>query len=170
MIRFAAAVQVAVGDFACDAAGRPARPAFEVASIKPHGGVITFSMDPQIHGGRVVGTAGTSAGPDHDRLLHPVRPDCGRARLGGDGALRHRRQGRRQQPATAGRPVLDKTGLEGYYAYTLGWFPANRPMPPGLDAPDMFQALQDQLGLRLESTKGPVEKVVIDHAEKPSGN
>lgn len=71
---------------------------------------------------------------------------------------------------TAGHPVVDKTGLAGYYAYTMDWFPANRTMPPDLDAPTMFQAVQEQLGLKLEATKGPVEKLVIDHAEKPTEN
>ena len=71
---------------------------------------------------------------------------------------------------TAGRPVLDRTGLTGYFAYTLDWYPANRVPPPDLDTPSMFAALEEQLGLRLESTKGPVERLAIDHAEKPSEN
>ena len=71
---------------------------------------------------------------------------------------------------TAGRPVLDRSGLTGEYAYTLDWFPANRIPPPELDAPSMFAALQEQLGLRLEPSKGPVERLVIDHAERPSEN
>jgi uncharacterized protein (TIGR03435 family) len=71
---------------------------------------------------------------------------------------------------TAGRPVIDKTGLQGYYAYTLDWFPANRTMPPDSPASDMFQAIRDQLGLKLENTKGPGEELVIDHVEKPSEN
>jgi uncharacterized protein (TIGR03435 family) len=75
-----------------------------------------------------------------------------------------------QLSVTAGRPVVDKTGLQGYYAYSLAWFPANRTMPPDLPAPDMFQAVRDQLGLKLESVKGPSEKLVIDYVEKPSEN
>jgi len=72
---------------------------------------------------------------------------------------------------TAGRPVLDRTGLTGIYTYTLDWFPANRTPPPDLDAPpSMFQALKDQLGLTLESTKGPVERLVVDHVANPSEN
>jgi len=76
----------------------------------------------------------------------------------------------RQLSGAAGRPVVDKTGLTGTYVYTLDWFPADRTPPPDLDAPDMFAALQEQLGLKLESTKGPIEKLVIDHVEKPSEN
>jgi uncharacterized protein (TIGR03435 family) len=76
----------------------------------------------------------------------------------------------RQLSNTAGRPVIDRTNLPGLYAYTLDWFPSDLVPPPDLDTPSMFAALQEQLGLRLEATKGPVEKLVIDHAEKPSEN
>jgi uncharacterized protein (TIGR03435 family) len=67
---------------------------------------------------------------------------------------------------TAERPVVDRTGLQGYYAFTLDWFPVNRTIPPDLDIPDMFQAVQQQLGLKLEPARAPSEKLVVDHAEK----
>jgi uncharacterized protein (TIGR03435 family) len=76
----------------------------------------------------------------------------------------------RQLSHTAGRPVLDRTGLAGFYAYTLDWFPENGAPPPGLETPSMFAALSDQLGLRLEPAKDMVERLVIDSAEKPSEN
>ncbi|MFZ0818548.1 MAG: TIGR03435 family protein [Candidatus Acidiferrales bacterium] len=70
------------------------------------------------------------------------------------------------------RTVLDKTGLTGTYEFTLRYTPDNAPQPPsgGADAPSLFTALQEQLGLKLEPGKGPVEVIVIDHVEKPSGN
>jgi uncharacterized protein (TIGR03435 family) len=65
------------------------------------------------------------------------------------------------------RPVLDRTGLSGTYDYKLTW--AADP-PPDSDAPSIFTALQEQLGLKLEPTKAPIDTLVIDHAEKPSEN
>ena len=82
-----------------------------------------------------------------------------------------------------GRPVIDKTGLKGLYDIKLQWTPelgqglgplgppgGPEPPPPPADGPSIFTAIQEQLGLRLESTKGPVEVFVIDSAQKPSEN
>jgi uncharacterized protein (TIGR03435 family) len=65
-----------------------------------------------------------------------------------------------------GRVVIDKTGLTGTYDFELTWAPDNQP-----DAgPSIFTALQEQLGLKLQSAKAPVDVVVIDHLEQPSEN
>jgi len=80
-----------------------------------------------------------------------------------------------------GRTVIDKTGLTGNFDITLQWTPdEGQPYRPGLDgpaappsdsaAPSIFTALQEQLGLKLDSQKGPVAIFVIDRAEKPSEN
>ncbi len=83
-----------------------------------------------------------------------------------------------------GRPVVDKTGLKGFYDFELQWTPDEnergmglgigdgRESPPPIDSsgPSIFTALQEQLGLRLEGAKGPVPIVVIDRIEKPTGN
>lgn len=76
-----------------------------------------------------------------------------------------------------GRPVIDQTNLEGRFDYKLEYSPGvgSAGGDPGLQAsgdsgPSIFAALQEQLGLRLESQKGPVEIIVIDSIEKPSGN
>jgi uncharacterized protein (TIGR03435 family) len=77
-----------------------------------------------------------------------------------------------------GRFVIDRTGLEGRYDLALAWSPEDRSAamvnssadnaaPPG---PSIFTALQEQLGLKLESTKGTVEALVIDEIEQPSEN
>ncbi len=69
--------------------------------------------------------------------------------------------------ARLGRPVLDKTALAGEWDFTLNFMPNP---PPDANVPDVFTALQEQLGLKLESQKAPVEHLIIDHAEKPSPN
>jgi uncharacterized protein (TIGR03435 family) len=75
------------------------------------------------------------------------------------------------------REVTDDTGLDGSYDFTLDYAPDDgllkRVAPdaqPDDTAPSLFTALQEQLGLKLDSRKGPVEVFVIDHAERPSEN
>jgi uncharacterized protein (TIGR03435 family) len=72
-----------------------------------------------------------------------------------------------------GRPVSDKTGLTGNYDFVLKyrgrWYSDRK--PDDLDpTPPMDQALQQELGLKVDTTKGPVRMLVIDHIEKPSEN
>jgi uncharacterized protein (TIGR03435 family) len=70
-----------------------------------------------------------------------------------------------------GRMVIDKTGLSGNYDFGLKYTRADRPIPPSdADAPSIFTAMQEQLGLRLEPAKGPVEILVVDHVERPDEN
>jgi uncharacterized protein (TIGR03435 family) len=66
-----------------------------------------------------------------------------------------------------GNPVQDETGLTGMYDFTLEWMPDSAAQP-GDGA--LLTALQDELGLRLEESKGPVEVMVIDHVERASAN
>ena len=85
------------------------------------------------------------------------------------------------QSAVLDRPVVDQTGLPGRYDFTLTWTPdefqfggLGIKVPPPADnadaPPDLFTAIQQQLGLKLESTKTPAEILVIDRAERPSEN
>ncbi len=74
-----------------------------------------------------------------------------------------------------GSPVVDQTGLEGVFNFKLSWSPdSDRPVKPGEipadTGPSLYTAIQQQLGLRLQARKVPVEVLVIDHAEKPSAN
>jgi uncharacterized protein (TIGR03435 family) len=69
----------------------------------------------------------------------------------------------------SGRPVIDKTGLTGKYDFELEWASGDPP-PPEATAPSIFTAVQEQLGLKLESVKAPFSIVVIDQAERPSAN
>ena len=82
--------------------------------------------------------------------------------------------------AFAGRPVQDQTGLAGAFDFQLTWTPDQfrsedrvkylngDPIDPS--GPSFFTAIQEQLGLKLEPKKGPVEFLMIDHAEEPSEN
>ncbi len=76
-----------------------------------------------------------------------------------------------------GHPLIDRTGLSGRFDFTLAW--AAQPGPPPPDTPpaaseplgpDAVQALRDQLGLKVESARGPVQILVIDKVERPSQN
>ena len=80
-----------------------------------------------------------------------------------------------------GRPVVDKTGLTSTYAFMLNWTPdvgeggprgpgGPDVAPPDSNGPSLFTAIQEQLGLRLQSAKGPVENLVIESVERPSAN
>ena len=85
-----------------------------------------------------------------------------------------------------GRVVIDKTGLTGNYDFTLKWTPeqgeglmgppgagpgggASAP-PPDASGPSIYTAVQEQLGLKLESQKAPTDCIVIQHVERPSEN
>lgn len=84
-----------------------------------------------------------------------------------------------------GRTIVNQSGLKGKYDFNLHWTPDENPAvaaslggdPNGtggpaadISGPSIFTAIQEQLGLKLESTKGPVEVLVIDHIERPSEN
>jgi uncharacterized protein (TIGR03435 family) len=226
------------------------QPSFEVASIRPHPGEITFASGPSIHGARITGTAITlldliteaygvkydqvSGGPswvnsDHYDIAAKAEGDVALTKeqsrpmlqslLADRFQLKVHRETRetavyalvigktgsklttssadasggnfvrvgagvghleaqkgtmdwlvQQLSFSAGRPVVDRTGLGGYYAFKLDWTPANRVGDADSDTPSLFVAVQEQLGLRLESAKAPVEMIVIDRAERASGN
>lgn len=85
------------------------------------------------------------------------------------------------QEAVLDRPVIDQTGIDGRYDFTLNWTPDesqfrsigvripsptdNANAPPGL-----FTAIKEQIGLKLTAVKAPADVLVIDHVEKPSAN
>jgi len=81
-----------------------------------------------------------------------------------------------------GRTVLDRTGLAGKYDFKLEWnreaapgassaqADSGSPLDPDTRGPSIFAALQEQLGLRIETQKAPVETLLMDHVAKPSAN
>jgi len=75
------------------------------------------------------------------------------------------------------RPVLDRTGITGRWDFTLNWTPDDEqfrdigaripPAPAAANAPpNLFTAIQEQVGLKLESTKEMAEVMVVDHVER----
>jgi uncharacterized protein (TIGR03435 family) len=66
--------------------------------------------------------------------------------------------------ATGDRVVVDQTALKGTYDFELKW------VREGAEGPSIFEALPEQLGLKLDSKKAPVELVVIEHVERPTEN
>jgi uncharacterized protein (TIGR03435 family) len=103
-------------------------------------------------------------------VLPPADPMPCSFRMSGGGAMTMVSGGRTMQSladtlsGAAGRPVFDKTGLAGLYGFGLEYGGA------GTDDLSVFTALQEQLGLKLESARGPVEVLVIDHIEHPTEN
>jgi uncharacterized protein (TIGR03435 family) len=67
------------------------------------------------------------------------------------------------------RPVIDETGLNGTFDFTLDWVPEFN-APSDASGPNFREALREQLGLKLEPQKGPVDILVIDRVEHPSAN
>ncbi len=75
--------------------------------------------------------------------------------------------------SVTGRPISDETGLKGRYDFSLRWNPADNALSPddsGNSESSLFTAIQEQLGLRLESRKGTVEVIIVDRAEMPTEN
>jgi uncharacterized protein (TIGR03435 family) len=76
------------------------------------------------------------------------------------------------------RPVVDRSGISGRYDFTLDWTPdefqlsSRAGQSPALaaDAPDLYTAIQQQLGLKLQSAKLPIDVLVIDSVAKPADN
>ena len=76
------------------------------------------------------------------------------------------------QQGAVDRPVVDQTGLSGRFDLRLRWTPADSPAGPQSDdaPPDLFTAMQEQLGLRMVAKKAPVRVLVMDRAQKPTAN
>ena len=72
--------------------------------------------------------------------------------------------------SSTGRVVIDKTGLKGNYDITLNYMPEPKPDPQPGEPPNIFTALQAQLGLKLESDRAPLKVLVIDRIERPTEN
>jgi uncharacterized protein (TIGR03435 family) len=114
--------------------------------------------------------------------VHPVEAN-GKQRMNwGKGRLTAERASMKRLAETLSRmlgsPVVDTTGIPGEFSFQLEWTPENSPSPSLAGAipadapigPSLFTVLQQDLGLRLEPRKAPIDVLVIDRAEKPSEN
>jgi uncharacterized protein (TIGR03435 family) len=145
------------------------------------GGVMVSRGGPPPDGRGGPGRAGGLPPPDFD-----APAACGQ-RMGGFGRIRAggttMEQFATMISGTAQRVVIDKTGLTGYYDIALTYTPTGDqlpqgPPPPGAppppaidpDGPSFFTAIQEQLGLKLDNQRGPVEVVVIDSIQQPTEN
>jgi uncharacterized protein (TIGR03435 family) len=104
--------------------------------------------------------------------IHEVKDDDGGAEIDGDDehAITARNVSMKQladilsRGQQTDRPVLDQTGLKGVFNFALNFARDDS----SSDKPDIFAALQEQLGLKLVPSRGPVEIFVIDHVERPT--
>ena len=148
------------------------RPVYELVLARPGAGTPDGlrRIDVDCEGRRNARVRGETV-PELPRLPNGL-PPCSMSMSGGDaleitsGGMTLAELGRSIQ-GTVGRVVVDKTAMEGHYAFTLAF--ASPPRPDS-DQVDAFTALQEQLGLKLESARGPVRMLVIDHIERPTEN
>jgi uncharacterized protein (TIGR03435 family) len=99
-------------------------------------------------------------------------PPCGIRSQGGEflaGGITMESLARNLGGSRSGRIVIDRTGLEGFYELTLNYDAGREATAatPG-DVPTLFTALQEQLGLKLEAGRAPVQTVIIDRVERPT--
>jgi len=127
---------------------------------------------------------------DMDKVFAPLTPGekrpnfCGAGgigRRGSNGMVETRANSlenfARMLGSAMDRPVIDQTGIKGLFNFHLEFAPDEAtprfPLPPANDpagGPSIFTAIQQQLGLKLESTRGSCEFLVVDHVERPSAN
>ncbi len=113
-----------------------------------------------------------------DRRVGPsLRPSTGsRSYLGSTGVITGHAVSMgdlaRLLSGEAGRPVFDGTGLPGTFDIELRWAPSTPSQPEAApsDFPDLFTAVREQLGLRLQPSRGQIDRLVIDRVERPTEN
>jgi uncharacterized protein (TIGR03435 family) len=99
-------------------------------------------------------------------------PPCGIRSQGGEflaGGITMDSLARNLSGNRAGRIVIDRTGLEGFYELTLN-YDTGRDTAAAGDLPTLFTALQEELGLKLEAGRAPVQTLIIDRIERPAAN
>jgi uncharacterized protein (TIGR03435 family) len=132
---------------------------YALVLVKP--GITGPALKPSTHDCAAAARAGARGA-----ATAPDAPFCGVQ--GGPGRLRFGGLPASQLAAAlsgqAGRMVVDRTGLTGSWEFVLSYAPEGA---DASDAPSFFTAIQEQLGLKFESTRGPVEVLVIDSVDRP---
>ena len=131
-----------------------------------------------VHGGLQVSTEGSCI--EADPAAPPDPNACGSIGVGRNHLEAHQVSMGRVAEALSQvleRKVIDRTGRHEQFNISLRWLPDEHQGPPSNDAitlppdtPSLFTAIQEQLGLRLERSRAPVQILVIDHAERPGEN
>jgi uncharacterized protein (TIGR03435 family) len=129
-------------------------------------------LDPDERPGRIVGERKLDS--EGFPVLPPGRVPMEMVMSGGYATARHAEETMidfaLDLASEVGRPVTDATGLSAKYDFTIHWLGENAP-PSDNPAPDIFRALQEQLGLKLESKKAMADILIVDHIEKtPTSN
>jgi uncharacterized protein (TIGR03435 family) len=178
-----ACVALVVPIVAADQQNAPAGPTFDVASVKkspPPTGTPTIVVCGALREAQRQGTAPAPARREPGKPLPPCTTTIGFgsfARIESGGMTIAQLVSALSQ--STGRPVIDRTGLSGYFALKLEFAadtgvgsPLGSP-PPGplpaasVDTPSLFAAIQEQLGLELDARREPIEVLVIDGVEQP---
>jgi uncharacterized protein (TIGR03435 family) len=113
-----------------------------------------------------------------DRFHIPIRPAPGGLVMRVSNVSMGDFTGFGLQGAVLDRPVLDQTELKGRYDFVLTWHPGGTefggrlppPAPSDNPPPDLFTAIQEQLGMKLAAVKASADVMVIDQAERPPAN
>ncbi len=152
--------------------------------LQAHPADASCSTDPELpNAAAAAPTQSTTVGPGFPVTcggVQPMSPSApGRMRIGGRNVTMELIASTlAAMPDGPDRPVLDRSGLSGTYDFFLEWTPQFDGPEPGPGAPyqpdptglTFLEALKEQLGLKLESQKGPVDVLVMDHVEEPSEN
>ena len=141
---------------------KPSAPEFALTLIKPgkHGA----NLVPHAEGPPCDGTGGPDVFPEVCHV-YSLESKGGRYLGGSRDTTMELIAGSLPSFGRLGRPVIDQTGLTGRFDFKLEWTPDEQP-----EGPTFLEALREQLGMKLESIKGPVQTLIIDHLERPSEN
>ncbi len=148
--------------------GTKETPVFDLVVAK-NGPKLHESADAAVTENAPVSAAPLKKDPEGYPIIPPGR--SGNAGIGDHASMRAMKQSMEwfasRLSGQVHRPVNDATGLKGKYDFTMHWISTQMGVTPSEETgPSIYAALQEQLGLKLESKKGTIKVLVVDHAEK----